>query len=81
MAPVSFLKGLLVLHHLFLLRQLGRRFCRRHLQHLLAQGIGLFLLRRSFLELRFTTQTLHFTIVKDKKVARKLPPVNPSASP
>ena len=77
MAPVGFLKGLLVLRHLFLLRQLGRRFCRRHLQHLLAQGTGLFLLRRGFLELRFTTTGVTLHINHGQKGCPKAPPRQP----
>ena len=75
----GFLKCLLLLRHLFLLRQLGRRFCRRHLQHLVAQGTGLFLVRRGFLELRFTTTGVILHINHGQKGCQKAPPRHPLA--
>ena len=77
MAPVGLLKGFLVLRHLLLFGQLGSRFCRRHLQHLVAQGTGLFLLRRGFLELRFTTTGVTLHINHGQKGCPKAPPRQP----
>ena len=77
MAPVGLLKGFLVLRHLLLFGQLGSRFCRRHLQHLVAQGTGLFLLRRGFLELRFTTAGVALYINHGQKGCPKAPPRQP----
>ena len=78
MAPVGFLEGLLVLRHLFLLRQLGRRLCRRHVQDRVAKGTGLLLFGRGFLKLRLTAAGAAFHVNHGEKVARMPHPVDPS---